>query len=45
MAFEAAMRGEEHLVKYAAGRNAKDKAELRDHWPELKAQFPSKEQY
>jgi hypothetical protein len=45
MAFEAASRGEEHLVKYAASRNAKDKAELRDHWLELKAQFPSKEQY
>jgi hypothetical protein len=45
MAFEAASRGEEHLVKYAASRNAKDKTELRDHWPELKAQFPSKEQY
>jgi len=43
MAFEAASRGEEHLVKFANGRNAKQKAELRDNWPALKAQFPEKD--
>jgi hypothetical protein len=43
-AIEAAEQSEEVLIEYANGRNAKDKAELRKHWPMLKARIPQKQE-